>query len=164
MHEKVAFETLNYLVDTCINAEPLEPYVAALVDCRDGEIVGISQRNAHKQDPTAHSEILAIRDWAESKRNKDDSCAYILVTTAEPCLMCSAAIAASHLLLGAPAEVYWSAGRKQLYDCGETYYGLSGCDETLNLTGARGKIATYKLPLAKRLKQAFEMYHKKEAP
>lgn len=72
-------------------------------------------------DPTAHAEILAIRNACIICRNYrlQDS---ILVTTLEPCLMCmGAAVHAriAHLVFGTPDPKAGAAG--SLYDIGADY-------------------------------------------
>jgi guanine deaminase len=66
------------------------PFVALIV--LDGEIVGegrSQQRDAY--DPTAHGEIVAIRDACKRLRSIDlTGCE--LYTTCEPCLLCVSAI------------------------------------------------------------------------
>ena len=71
---------------------------------RGGEI--IAQRHNEREvtgDPTAHAEILAIRDAAAVVGSwRLDDCA--LVVTLEPCVMCAGAVLASrvgHLVYGA---------------------------------------------------------------
>jgi tRNA(adenine34) deaminase len=64
---------------------------------RDGTIIAAaSNRTVRDQDPTAHAEVLAIRE-ASSKLDRwrlDDCTLYI---TLEPCAMCAGAIVLSRL-------------------------------------------------------------------
>ena len=77
--------------------------VGALVLNRDGVIIGrgSNERDAHN-DPTAHAEIVAIRNAASRlQTSRLDGCT--LVVTLEPCAMCAGAIAQariSHLVFG----------------------------------------------------------------
>ncbi len=62
------------------------------VAVRDGEVVGAgANEREHRQDPTAHAEILALRDAARrlgSWRLVD----CVLYVTLEPCAMCAGAV------------------------------------------------------------------------
>lgn len=77
--------------------------VGALVVNRDGVIIGrgSNEREANN-DPTAHAEIVAIRNAAARlQTTRLDGCT--LVVTLEPCAMCAGAIAQariSHLVFG----------------------------------------------------------------
>lgn len=68
------------------------PIGAVLVDSTTGEIVArASNRTLEHTDPTAHAEILLIREMCEkvgAQRLPD----YDLYVTLEPCPMCAAAI------------------------------------------------------------------------
>jgi tRNA(adenine34) deaminase len=70
--------------------------VGALV-LRQGTIVGKgSNRTVRDQDPTAHAEVLAIRDAARASGSwRLDGCE--LFVTLEPCAMCAGAIVLARL-------------------------------------------------------------------
>lgn len=70
--------------------------VGALV-VRNGEVIGRgSNRTVRDQDPTAHAEILAIRDAARTLGSwRLEGCE--LVVTLEPCAMCAGAIVLARL-------------------------------------------------------------------
>jgi tRNA(adenine34) deaminase len=72
------------------------PVGAAIFDSA-GELVstGHNERELHN-DPTAHAEIVAIRNAAE-KLGDWHLTDHILVVTLEPCAMCAGAIAQSRL-------------------------------------------------------------------
>jgi tRNA(adenine34) deaminase len=78
--------------------------VGAIVLNKDGIVIGkgFNEREADN-DPTAHAEIVAIRNAASRLQNSRlDGCT--LVVTLEPCAMCAGAIAQSrisHLIFGA---------------------------------------------------------------
>jgi tRNA(adenine34) deaminase len=78
--------------------------VGALIVYKNGVVIGtgFNEREANN-DPTAHAEIVAIRNAAERFQNSRlDGCT--LVVTLEPCPMCAGAIAQSrisHLIFGA---------------------------------------------------------------
>lgn len=64
----------------------------AVITSKDGEIIAIGNNQVLKQkDPTAHAEIVAIRE-ACKKLNTYDLSKCILYTSCEPCPMCLSAI------------------------------------------------------------------------
>lgn len=71
--------------------------VGALVINKDGIVIGIgSNEREANNDPTAHAEIVAIRNAASRLQNSRlDGCT--LVVTLEPCAMCAGAIAQSRI-------------------------------------------------------------------
>jgi tRNA(adenine34) deaminase len=78
--------------------------VGAIVLNKDGSVIGKgSNEREADNDPTAHAEIVAIRNAASRLQNSRlDGCT--LVVTLEPCAMCAGAIAQSrisHLIFGA---------------------------------------------------------------
>ena len=71
--------------------------VGALVINSDGVVIGIgyNEREANN-DPTAHAEIVAIRNAAARlQKSRLDGCT--LIVTLEPCAMCAGAIAQSRI-------------------------------------------------------------------
>ena len=71
--------------------------VGAIVINRDGVVIGtgFNEREANN-DPTAHSEIVAIRSAASRlQKSRLDDCT--LIVTLEPCAMCAGAIAQSRI-------------------------------------------------------------------
>jgi tRNA(adenine34) deaminase len=71
--------------------------VGAVIINRDGIVIGrgFNEREANN-DPTAHAEIVAIRNAASRLQNSRlDGCT--LVVTLEPCAMCAGAIAQSRI-------------------------------------------------------------------
>ena len=87
--------------------------VGALIVNADGVIVGtgFNEREANN-DPTAHAEIVAIRNAAARlQKSRLDGCT--LIVTLEPCAMCAGAIAQSrisHLVYGAWDEKAGAVG------------------------------------------------------
>jgi len=71
--------------------------VGAIVLNKDGIVIGIgSNEREAKNDPTAHAEIVGIRNAASRLQNSRlDGCT--LVVTLEPCAMCAGAIAQSRI-------------------------------------------------------------------
>ena len=71
--------------------------VGAIIVNRDGVVIGtgFNEREANN-DPTAHAEIVAIRNAAARLQNSRlDNCT--LIVTLEPCAMCAGAIAQSRI-------------------------------------------------------------------
>lgn len=91
--------------------------VGAVVRDADGVIVGEGQNLREQQhDPTAHAEIVALRDAAASLGSWNlEGCT--LVVTLEPCLMCAGAILQARigrLVFGAWDDKAGAAG--SMYD------------------------------------------------
>ena len=71
--------------------------VAALVVDEHGDVIG-SGRNERelRHDPTAHAEVLALREAAETRDDWHlEGCT--LVVTLEPCVMCAGAVLAARI-------------------------------------------------------------------
>jgi tRNA(adenine34) deaminase len=71
--------------------------VGAVIVNKDGVIIGkgFNEREANN-DPTAHAEVVAIRNAAARLQNSRlDGCT--LIVTLEPCAMCAGAIAQSRI-------------------------------------------------------------------
>jgi tRNA(adenine34) deaminase len=87
--------------------------VGAIIVNSDGELIGsgANEREANN-DPTAHAEIVAIRNATSYLQNSRlDGCT--LVVTLEPCAMCAGAIAQSrisNLIFGAWDEKAGAVG------------------------------------------------------
>jgi tRNA(Arg) A34 adenosine deaminase TadA len=92
------------------------PFGALIV--HDGKkIAEAYNRVVPDHDPTAHAEIIAIREAAGRMKTHDlHDC--ILYTTCEPCPMC----------LGA---IYWSGIRKVFYSCSRKDAEVSGFDDKM---------------------------------
>jgi tRNA(adenine34) deaminase len=71
--------------------------VAALIIAADGTVIGRgrNERELH-QDPTAHAEVVAIREAAATTGDWHLTGA-TLVVTLEPCVMCAGAILAARI-------------------------------------------------------------------
>jgi tRNA(adenine34) deaminase len=87
--------------------------VGAIVINKDGVVVGkgSNEREANN-DPTAHAEIVAIRNAASRLQNSRLD-GYTLIVTLEPCAMCAGAIAQSrisHVIFGAWDEKAGAVG------------------------------------------------------
>ena len=87
------------------------PFGAVVV--KDGKIIGIGGNQVISQnDPTAHAEIVAIREGCRNISNFDLSGAAIYATC-EPCPMCLSAIYWANI-----KEVYYCLTRFQAEDIG----------------------------------------------
>lgn len=88
------------------------PFGAVIVD-KSGNIISKGNNKVLKEkDPTAHAEIVAIRE-ACKKLNTYDLSDYILYTSCEPCPMCLSAI-------------IWSNIKKVYYGCNKVDAGEIG--------------------------------------
>lgn len=86
------------------------PFGAVITD-KEGNIIANGNNKVLKNnDPTAHAEIVAIRE-ACKKLNTYDLSEYILYTSCEPCPMCLSAIIWSNI-----KKVYYGCTKK---DAGE---------------------------------------------
>lgn len=79
------------LAEAALAAAAGEVPVGALV-IKDGEIIGRGHnRNLLENDPTAHAEIVALREAASKVGNhRLNGC--LMVATIEPCAMCAGAL------------------------------------------------------------------------
>ena len=86
------------------------PFGAIIVD-REGSIISNGNNKVIKNtDPTAHAEIIAIREACKKLKTYDLS-EYILYTSCEPCPMCLSAIIWANI-----KQVYYGCTKK---DAGE---------------------------------------------
>lgn len=102
----------NFMEKAKINAEKgIEnkeggPFGAVIVD-ESGNIISNGNNKVIKEkDPTAHAEIVAIRE-ACKKLNTYDLSKYILYTSCEPCPMCLSAIIWANI-----KEVYYGCTKE----------------------------------------------------
>lgn len=86
------------------------PFGAVITDKEGNIIANGNNRVLKNNDPTAHAEIVAIRE-ACKKLNTYDLSEYILYTSCEPCPMCLSAIIWSNI-----KKVYYGCTKK---DAGE---------------------------------------------
>lgn len=82
------------------------PFGSVITD-KAGNIIATGHNQVLKNnDPTAHAEVMAIRN-ACSKLNTYDLSGYILYTSCEPCPMCLSAIIWSNI-----KEIYYACTRE----------------------------------------------------
>ncbi len=88
------------------------PFGAIIID-KDGNIISNGNNQVlKKNDPTAHAEIVAIRD-ACKKLNSYDLKDYTLYTSCEPCPMCLSAIIWANI-----KEVYYGCTKEDAGNIG----------------------------------------------
>ena len=98
--------------DNGINKKEGGPFGAIITD-EEGNIISNGNNQVLKQkDPTAHAEIVAIRN-ACKKLNKYDLSNCILYTSCEPCPMCLSAIIWANI-----QKVYYACTRKDAASIG----------------------------------------------
>lgn len=107
------------------------PFGAVITDT-DGNIISNGNNQVIKQkDPTAHAEIVAIRE-ACKKLNTYDLSNYILYTSCEPCPMCLSAIIWANI-----KEVYYGCTKEDAGEIGfrddAIYDFIKGKNNMLNL-------------------------------
>ncbi len=105
------------------------PFGAVIVD-KDGNIIANGNNQVlNSKDPTAHAEIVAIRNACKKLQTYDLS-GYILYTSCEPCPMCLSAIIWSNI-----KKVYYGCTKKDAGDIGfrddMIYDYLKGKNENL---------------------------------
>ncbi len=95
-----------------INNKEGGPFGAVVVD-KLGRIVGLGNNQVLiNNDPTAHAEVVAIRDACRTL-NTYDLTGCVVYTTSEPCPMCLSAIIWSNI-----KEVYYGTNRKEVAQIG----------------------------------------------
>jgi tRNA(adenine34) deaminase len=110
------------------------PVGAVLV--RDGEVVARSgNRTRERADPTAHAEMLVIREAAKSVQNERlDGCD--LYVTLEPCAMCAGAISFARI-----RRLYYGAGDPKggAVDNGPRFFAQETCHHAPEVYAGMGE-------------------------
>lgn len=103
MHEAFMEQAIKLAVDGVLEGHG-GPFGAIVV--KDGKVIGKGNNHVTStNDPTAHAEVMAIREACQHLRSFQlDGC--VLYTSCEPCPMCLGAIYWSRL-----DKVYYSATR-----------------------------------------------------
>ena len=108
---------LQAVADARLALETGDVPIAAFVVDRDGRVLGRGRNERElTQDPTAHAEVLALREAAASVHDWHLTDA-TLVVTLEPCIMCAGAILNARIprvVFGAWDEKAGAAG--SMYD------------------------------------------------
>ena len=107
------------------------PFGAVVVD-KEGNIIANGNNKVLKdKDPTAHAEIVAIRE-ACKVLNTNDLSNYILYTSCEPCPMCLSAIIWANI-----KEVYFGCTKKDAANIGfrddDIYEFIKGNNQMISL-------------------------------
>lgn len=98
-------ELAKKMAENGIKANEGGPFGAVVVD-KKGNIIATGNNQVLKNnDPTAHAEVMAIRN-ACTKLNTYDLSNYTLYTSCEPCPMCLSAIIWSNI-----KEIYYACTR-----------------------------------------------------
>ena len=88
---------MRQAIDLAREAEAAAEVPVGAVVMRDGEVIGRGRNSPiGANDPTAHAEILALRDAAVRMHNYRLEGA-TLYSTLEPCVMCAGALVAARL-------------------------------------------------------------------
>ncbi len=136
--KKTPIELMAYAIEISRKAtsDPGRRPFAALV-VRDGEIVGEGLNDSPStHDPTAHGEVLAIRD-ATRRLGTDDLSGCEIYTTCEPCSLCVAAIWWTRL-----ERMYYAA---TLADCTDIGIGVTGLVDRVSLPVGKRDIPEIRL-------------------
>lgn len=106
-HEKWLAQTIQMAVENVQNGGG--PFAAVIV--KDGEIIGRGTNLVHLQhDPSAHAELLAIREACEKLQSTDlSSC--VLYASGEPCPMCLGAAYWANL-----HTIYYACSKVEAYE------------------------------------------------
>lgn len=86
---EVMKEIRNTLIKLAKNNKQGFPFAACLYDKTTGNTLFTVNRVIATKDPTAHAEIMALRELYHFRQNKN----IILISSGEPCSMCLSAIA-----------------------------------------------------------------------
>lgn len=108
------------------------PVGAVLVDGATGAVVAVAHNRVERdRDPTAHAEMLAIREAAR-KRGEKRLEGLDLYVTLEPCPMCAQAIAFARL-----RRLYWAASDPKAggVENGPRIFAQPGCNHRPELYG-----------------------------
>lgn len=108
------------------------PFGAVVVD-KEGKIIANGNNKVLKEkDPTAHAEIVAIREACKAL-NTNDLSGYTLYTSCEPCPMCLSAIIWANI-----KEVYFGCSKKDAANIGfrddDIYEFIKGNNKMISLT------------------------------
>ena len=130
MYEKQFMEEAVALSRKCLGTGKGGPFGAVVV--KDGQIVGRGSNSVTLlNDPTAHAEVMAIRDACKNLESFQlDGCE--IYTSCEPCPMCLGAI-----YWARPDRVYYAADRQ---DASEAGFDDSFIYEELDLPAMERKI------------------------
>lgn len=120
------------------------PFGAVLV--KDGKIIGEGWNQVTStNDPTAHAEVVAIRNAAKNSKNFELQGA-VLYTSCEPCPMCLAA-------------AYWARVERIYFGNSRTEAALHNFDDEFIYQEIPKKLSDRKIPIEQLLKdEAYEVF------
>ena len=120
---------------------------------KDGKVIGRgNNRVTSDQDPTAHAEMLAIREACDHLSSHQlEGC--VIYTSCEPCPMCLGAI-----YWARPEKVYYAGTRR---DAAESGFDDSFIYEQMALDPEERKIGFHQMG-QKEARQAFALWDEKE--
>lgn len=104
---KYIIKYLKYLANNNLAGNP---FSACIVDLQTGAYYYAVNKVKELKDPTAHAEIIAIRELLNKPHFNPDNCA--IISSSEPCPMCLTAIAWSGIKLVMYLEDYTVAIKK----------------------------------------------------
>jgi tRNA(Arg) A34 adenosine deaminase TadA len=110
--------------------------VGAVVVAPDGEVLAVAgNRTLELKDPTAHAEMLAIREAAR-KLGSERLPGCDLHVTLEPCAMCAAAISFARI-----RRVYFGAGDEKMgaVEHGPRFFEQATCHHAPEVYGGMGE-------------------------
>ncbi|MBT4989885.1 MAG: nucleoside deaminase [Rickettsiales bacterium] len=120
--------------------------VGAVISDRNGKIITSSHNQTRSlNDPTAHAEILAIREACQKLKTTNLS-NYVIFSTLEPCCMCASAIATAKI-----SKIYFG-----LYD--EKFGGVVNGAQILYKKNAYPKIEIYPEMLSDAARQLLQNF------
>ncbi|WP_100627641.1 nucleoside deaminase [Algoriphagus formosus] len=139
------------LAQAGMEAEKGGPFGCVIV--KDGKIIGKGSNNVLKNnDPTAHAEVVAIRDACKTLNHFQlEGCE--VYTSCEPCPMC----------LGA---IFWARPSKVFYACTKEDAADAGFDDDFIYEEIKIEPADRKIPMLNGMREdsqkVFEIWKKKE--
>lgn len=150
MHEKFMNEAVELSIKGMLNNEG-GPFGAVVV--KNGQIVGKGNNKVTSTfDPTAHAEVVAIRDACKNLNTFQlDDC--IIYTSCEPCPMC----------LGA---IYWARPKAVYYGCTKQDAADINFDDDFIYKELKVPMTDRKIPFKqlgrKNALKAFQLWSKKQ--
>ena len=117
------------------------PVGAVVVDAKGDVLARAGNRTLELRDPTAHAEILALRE-AAAKGGSERLLDCDLYVTLEPCAMCAGAISFARI-----RRLYFGAGDPKggAVEHGPCFFGQPTCHHTPEVYGGIGETAASEL-------------------
>lgn len=117
------------------------PIGCVIVDQSGNVMAKAGNRTIELKDPTAHAELLAIRD-AAAKLGSERLAGCDLYVTLEPCAMCAAAISFARI-----RRLYFAAGDEKMgaVDHGSRFFTQATCHHRPDVYGGLGETRAQEL-------------------